>query len=46
MCIEAGLVDPLNQFTRNDVESGSFITEHVINFDKQKSQEFIEKIKK
>ena len=39
-------MDPPNQFTSNDLESGNFIIKHGINFDKQKSQEFLEKIKK
>ena len=43
--IEAGLGDPLNEFTTNDVESGKFIIKHGINFDKQKPQVFIEKVK-
>ena len=43
--IEAGLGDPPNEFTTNDVESGNFIIKHGINFDKQKPQEFIEKVK-
>ena len=30
--IDAGLVDPCNQFTSNDVESGNFIIKHGINF--------------
>ena len=43
--IEAGLGDPPNEFTTNDVEAGNFIIKHGINFDKQKPQEFIEKVK-
>ena len=43
--IEAGLGDPPNEFTTNNVESGNFIIKHGINFDKQKPQEFIEKFK-
>ena len=36
--IEAGLGGPPNEFTTNDVQSGN-------DFDKQKPQEFIEKVK-
>ena len=43
--IEAGLGDPLSEFTTNDAESGNFIIKHGINFDKQKQQEFIEKVR-
>ena len=43
--IEAGLGGTPNEFTTNDVESGNFILKHGINFDKQKPQEFIEKVK-
>ena len=43
--IEAGLGGPPNEFTTNDVQSGNFIIKHGINFDKQKPQEFIEKVK-
>ena len=43
--IEAGLGDPLNEFTTNDLEAGNFIIKHGINFDKQKPQEFIENVK-
>ena len=39
-------MDPPNQFTSNDLESGNFIIKHSINFYKQKSQEFLEKVKK
>ena len=39
-------MDPPNQFTSNDLESGNFIIRHGINFDKLKSQEFLEKVKK
>ena len=39
-------MDPPNQFTSNDLESGNFIIKHGINFYKQKSQEFLEKVKK
>ena len=30
--IDAGLMDPCNQFTSNDIESGNFIIKHGINF--------------
>ena len=39
-------MDRPNQFTSNDLESGNFIIKHGINFYKQKSQEFLEKVKK
>ena len=39
-------MDRPNQFTSNDLESGNFIIKHCINFYKQKSQEFLEKVKK
>ena len=39
-------MDPPNQFTSNDLESGNFIIKHGINFYKQKSQEVLEKVKK
>ena len=42
--IEAGLGNPPSEFTTNDAESGNFI-KHGINFDKQKPQEFIEKVR-
>ena len=35
-----------NQFTSNVLESSNFIIQHGINFYKQKSQEFLEKVKK
>ena len=38
-------MDPSNQFTRNDLESGNFIIKHG-NFYKEKSQEFLKKVKK
>ena len=37
--IEAGLGDPPNEFTTNDVQSDNFIIKHGINFGKQKLQE-------
>ena len=43
--VEAGLGDQPNEFIANDVESGNFIIKHGINFDKQKPQAFIEKVK-
>ena len=39
-------MDRPNQFTSNDLESGNFIRKHCINFYEQKSQEFLEKVKK
>ena len=44
--IGAGLIDPPNHFTSNDLGSGNFIIKLVINFYKQKSKEFLEKVKK
>ena len=43
--IEAGLGDPPSEFTTNDAESGNFIIKHGFNFDKQKPEEFIEKVR-
>ena len=43
--IEAGLGNPPTEFTMNDVVSGNFIIKRGINFDKQKPDEFIEKVK-
>ena len=43
--IEAGLGDPPNEFTTNNVQAGNFVIKHGINFDKQKPQEFIGKVK-
>ena len=44
--IGPGLMDPPNQLTNNDLESGNFIIKHDSNSYKQKSQEVLEKVKK
>ena len=42
--VEAGLGDPPNEFTTNDVESGIFVIKYGLHFDLKNPQEFIERV--